>query len=61
MNRPKLNLFGGIVLLAVLSILYGGFLLLSNTVVNGVYNPESQAARIKAINSSVGGILDLNA
>ncbi len=61
MNRPKLKLFGGIVLLAVLSILYGGFLLLSNTVVNGVYNLESQAARIKAINSSVGGILDLNA
>ena len=60
MNRPKLKLFGGIVLLAVLCLLYGGFLLLTNSFVNGVYDLKSQAAKVKAVNSSVGSLMDLN-
>ena len=61
MNRPNLKLVGGIILLAVLSLLYGGFLLLTNGGVNGIYNLNTQAAKMKAINSSVGSILDLEA
>ena len=61
MNRPKLKLVGGIALLAVLGVLFGGFLLLTNAIVNGVYNLDMQSAKMKAINSSVGSILDLNA
>lgn len=47
-------------LLIVLGILCGGFLLFTNGVVNGVYNLEVQAARMKAISSSVAGIQELN-
>ena len=61
MNRPNLKLVGGIALLAVLGALYFGFLLLTNTAVNGAYSMDALAAKMKAINSSVGGILDLNA
>ena len=61
MNKPKWKLFGGIVLLAVLSVLYCCFLLMINTAVNGVYNLDSQAAKMRAINNSVGGILDASA
>ena len=61
MNRPKLKLFGGIALLAVLCVVYGLFLLYTNTAVNGAYNMNMQAAKMRAIYSSVGCISSLNA
>ena len=60
MNNPKIKLAGGIGLLIALGILYFVLLLFINTVVNGSYNLDTQAARMKAINSSVGSIKDLN-
>ena len=60
MNNPKMKLAGGIGLLIALGILYFVLLLFINTVVNGSYNLDTEAARMKAINSSVGSIKDLN-
>ena len=59
MNRPKLKLFGGILILAVLGIMFGGFLLGLNAVVNGFYDLKSQAAKMKAVSSSVTNVVDL--
>ena len=46
--------------MAALGLLFCGFLLMTNAVVNGSYNLESQVAKIEAINSSVESIRFLN-
>jgi small conductance mechanosensitive channel len=59
MYRPKLKIIGGIALLVALGLLYGWLLLVINTAVNGSYDLNEQVAKMKAINNSVGGIIDL--
>ena len=59
MNKPKLKLFGGMLILAVLGLLFGIFLLLMNIIVNGVYEMNSQAAKMQAINDSVENIVEI--
>ena len=59
MYRPKLRIIGGIALLVALGLLYGWLLLVINTAVNGSYDLNEQVAKMKAINNSVGGIIDL--
>ena len=59
MNKPKLKLLGGIILLAALGFLYGYFLLVMNVTVNGVYDLQLKTAKIKAMSSSVTDVMDL--
>ena len=59
MKRPKLKLLLGIVLLVVLGFLFGDFLLIINTIVNGVYDMKAQAEKIQAMNNTVTNVVEL--
>ena len=60
MKHPKRKLIGGILLLLVLTGLFGGFLLISNTSGTIIHKMETRASMIKAVSRSLENDLQLS-
>ncbi|MBR4473136.1 MAG: mechanosensitive ion channel family protein [Oscillospiraceae bacterium] len=60
MKHPKRKLIGGILLLLVLTGLFGGFLLISNAGGTITHRMETRASMIKAVNESLENDLQLS-
>ena len=60
MKHPKRKLIGGILLLLVLTGLFGGFLLISNTRGTIIHKMETRASMIKAVSRSLENDLQLS-